>query len=73
MNFFEFLSDSPFIAFILICAVYYTIKHVTYTLPKCFIRHLNIRKAGWPPEHLDADGDFRPEKEKDETDSTDTP
>ena len=22
------------------------------------MRHLNIRKNGWPPEHLDADGDF---------------
>lgn len=22
------------------------------------IRHLNIRKHGWPPEHCDADGDF---------------
>lgn len=63
MTFFEFLAGSPFTAFIMICAAYYTVKHLTYTLPKCFIRHLNIRKAGWPPKHLDADGDFKPEKE----------
>lgn len=25
-----------------------------------FMRHLNIRKAGWPPPHCDADGDLRP-------------
>ena len=24
------------------------------------IRHLNIRKAGWPPAHCDADGDLKP-------------
>lgn len=23
-----------------------------------FLRHLNVRKHGWPPEHLDADGDW---------------
>lgn len=22
-------------------------------------RHMNIRKHGWPPSHLDADGDFK--------------
>lgn len=25
-----------------------------------FLRHMNIRKHGWPPTHLDADGDWRP-------------
>ena len=24
------------------------------------IRHLSIRKAGWPPPHVDADGDALP-------------
>lgn len=27
------------------------------------IRGSNISKHGWPPTHLDADGDFRKEKE----------
>ncbi len=27
-------------------------------------RHWNIRKHGYPPPHCDADGDFKPEKEK---------
>lgn len=27
------------------------------------IRHRNIRSAGWPPAHLDADGDFLKEDE----------
>lgn len=28
------------------------------------MRHLNVRKHGWPPAHLDADGDFKPDSEK---------
>lgn len=28
-----------------------------------FLRHLNIRKVGWPPVNLDADGDFRKDEE----------
>lgn len=24
-----------------------------------WLRHLNIISRGWPPEHLDADGDFK--------------
>jgi hypothetical protein len=31
-----------------------------------FLRHLNIRKHGWPPSHLDADGDWKPEPKNDE-------
>jgi len=27
-----------------------------------FLRHLSVRKAGWPPSHLDADGDWKPER-----------
>jgi len=30
------------------------------------IRHLNIRAAGWPPEHLDADGSFSADDEEDD-------
>jgi hypothetical protein len=29
-----------------------------------FIRHWNVRKAGWPPNHLDADGDSVKNSEK---------
>jgi hypothetical protein len=30
------------------------------------LRHWNVRKHGYPPEHCDADGDFRPMDKKDE-------
>lgn len=29
-----------------------------------FLRHLSVRSRGWPPSHLDADGDWKPEKEE---------
>jgi hypothetical protein len=29
---------------------------------RLFTRAAMVRKHGWPPEHLDADGDFRPEE-----------
>jgi hypothetical protein len=32
------------------------------------IRHLNIKACGWPPPHLDADGDFKPEPKPEEED-----
>ena len=32
------------------------------------IRHLNLRKSGWPPAHLDLDGDFTPRAVPEEDD-----
>ena len=29
---------------------------------RLLLRHLNIKKYGYPPEHCDADGDFKIEK-----------
>lgn len=40
---------------------------IVFRLPNRLIRHLNIRARGWPPSHLDADGDFK-EEDKDEPD-----
>jgi len=33
------------------------------------MRAINIKNHGWPPAHCDADGDFKPEPEADETQS----
>ena len=38
---------------------------VLVRLPNRLIRHAAIRKRGWPPAHLDADGDFKPEAKAD--------
>jgi len=31
-----------------------------------FLRMLMVRKHGWPPSHLDADGDWKPEAKEDD-------
>lgn len=44
---------------------------LAFAVVQCFkylFRHLNIRKAGWPPAHCDADGD---QVEQDDDDSDD--
>jgi len=64
-KFLDLLVSSPmlgFLAFILICAIFYTIKMALYLLPKMIIRGMNIRSHGWPPPYLDADGDFKPDE-----------
>lgn len=30
------------------------------------LRHMNVRRAGWPPDHLDADGDWEIRKTESE-------
>lgn len=37
--------------------VYEILYGVLFKLPNRVIRHLNLRRAGWPPLHLDADGE----------------
>jgi len=59
MEFWDFMHNHFILAFFIICSTYYLIR--------CFVvrilRSINIATRGWPPEHLDADGDFKPEKE----------
>lgn len=62
MNIFEFASGSPFLAFFLAIIIGDCIR-IVYSRT---MRHLNIRKHGWPPAHCDADGDFKEEPEKQE-------
>ena len=37
----------------------------TFEIYNRIFRHWNIRKHGYPPEHCDADGDFKEEDNKD--------
>lgn len=54
MGIYEFMSGSPWLTFFLALIIGHAL-----TLPfRAFFRHLNIRKAGWPPAHCDADGDL---------------
>lgn len=64
MNIFEFASGSPVLAFLLAIVASGVIKYAFTMLINRPLRHMNIRKHGWPPSHCDADGDFKiPSKE----------
>jgi len=61
MNIYEFMSDSPYLTFFLgliAASIISTILRYCINRP---LRHMNIRKHGWPPVHCDADGDFKKE------------
>lgn len=59
MNIYQFMSENPYLTFFLVLIVVQAIAAVLRFLPNRIMRHLNIRKHGYPPAHCDADGDFR--------------
>lgn len=76
-EFWEFAMEHWFITFLLVggavSGVVGILYAVLFRLPNRLIRHLNIRKAGWPPPHVDADGDFKKKdvEDDDEEDAED--
>lgn len=44
----------------MVLAIAYLAYLTVFRVWNRFMRHLNIRKQGWPPSHCDADGDFKP-------------
>ncbi len=60
MDVMTIIAANGFLAFILICALYYLIKTIVIR----GTRMINIALRGWPPAHLDADGDWKPEPKK---------
>ncbi len=62
MNIWQFASAHPILAFLL---AYLAGAPIRYAW-RAYNRHcrtLNITAKGWPPPHLDADGDFKPKGE----------
>lgn len=57
----EFLFAHPIVSLFMLALTFHAINVTTYNLLVLpwarLMRHLNIRARGWPPEHLDADGD----------------
>lgn len=49
---------------ILLTGVFGTMRLVLFSLPNRILRTIKVTRQGWPPEHLDADGDWKPEAEK---------
>ncbi len=72
MNY-TFLSENPILSVILAIIIGQTIISIVtspfryaYFAYKNKNRAANIKAHGWPPEHLDADGDFKPEPSSDD-------
>lgn len=59
MNAYDVMAASPYLTFILGVLSLLTITHAMFRCWNRLMRHMNIRKHGWPPQHLDADGDFK--------------
>lgn len=67
MNLFEFMSDSPWLAFFLAVLCVQLLWKSVYACVNGLnriVRHFNIRKCGWPPAHCDADGDAVEDSDK---------
>lgn len=58
----EFWGAHPWLAFSAIVAAYCAFA-MAIKLGSRILRTLNIAVRGWPPAHLDADGDWKPEPE----------
>lgn len=55
---YRFMGDHPYLTFFLALILGNIITY-PFKLVNRWIRHRNIIAAGWPPFHLDADGDTR--------------
>lgn len=55
-----FAGGHPVLAFFVICSAYYLLR---YLIVRCF-RTMNVVCRGWPPSHLDADGDWNTQGEE---------
>lgn len=58
----EFLFEHPIVSLFALALIFHAINVIVInaiTLPIFrLMRHLNIRARGWPPDYLDADGDW---------------
>lgn len=55
MTVWDFANNHPATALIMVFLVVMLIRSMCYRVA----RTLCVRKSGWPPAHLDADGDFK--------------
>ena len=56
MSFWDFWNNHVFLAFIALCLI--------WGLTSQLIRAVVVLVRGWPPEHLDADGGWKPSEDK---------
>ena len=61
---FTFSGAWTFIGVFALCSLFlHYVLNFILSIWARFMRLLMVRKSGWPPNHLDADGDFKPEPE----------
>ena len=60
------MMEHPWISLFMLIAVCNMIVGIAFRPWNRLMRHLNIRKAGWPPPHCDADGELKPDPETEE-------
>ncbi len=63
MTVFEFMVQNPFVTLLIVWVVLHFTIGVPLRLINRWIRHRNIVARGWPPAHLDADGDHKEEEQ----------
>jgi len=65
-NLYTLAQSAPWLVFGLALLAAWVLVAALRTAFLCWnrrLRHRNIAVRGWPPAHLDADGDFKPEPE----------
>jgi len=59
MTVLEFFHEHWFLGFFALCFTYGIARAVLWLLPNRILRTIKVCVRGWPPSHLDADGDFK--------------
>lgn len=60
----EWALAHPWLTFFLLLSLFQVVHGILVVLPSRVLRTLNIRKAGWPPPHIDGDADRHHEAAK---------
>lgn len=58
-----FIDSHPIVAFFMLWITLSACVETPFKLVRRWIRHRDISAWGWPPEHIDADGDFKDDDE----------
>ena len=69
MEMWEFFDNHWFIAWCALWLLWGVVPIayiVLFRLPNRLLRSIKVLVRGWPPEHLDADGDFKPAPKEEE-------
>jgi hypothetical protein len=63
MNIWQIMGESPWLSFFAVIFL----AQCAATVCSRVLRSINVAVRGWPPSHLDADGDWKPDREAGES------